>query len=591
MFASIRWKLVLIYLLLILFAMQLIGMYFVQSLNEYFLTNFNSTLYSTSNLLATHVEPYLSSKDSAQDNNPQELQQFLNTFAQMSGGGIYVLDKNGTILAASNDPLTIGEKRNSTEITQALSGTRGSAIRQDPQNHHLSTYLAVPVRDGSQVAGVVYLIAPMTQIYESISHINLLFYTGIVISLVLSGILGIVLARTITNPILEITRKASAMAKGDFSQQVTVKSSDEIGQLGQTFNTLSARLRSALEQNDREKSRIEAILLHMSDGVVAMSAADNFFLVNPVAQQFLGVKQETELMDKLHAVIPANVQEQLWNGAAGEFTLEGAGGRMLRVYSSPIHEEQSQIGRVLVLRDITEEEREQRDRRDFVANVSHEIRTPLTTIKSYIEALEDGAVEELPTAKRFLQVLHSETDRMVRLVSDLLQLSRLDARNVAMRMTAVSCRQMLNDVIERFGVLCERHQITLSTQLEPGLPLLLADVDQLNQVWDNLMSNALKYTAENGTIRISVARHGANRVAVSVQDSGVGIPEQDLPRIFERFYRVDKARSRKLGGTGLGLSIVQQIIEAHGGTISVDSEIDRGTIVTFSLRTVEGSAR
>ncbi|GIM45852.1 PAS domain-containing sensor histidine kinase [Collibacillus ludicampi] len=575
MFRSIRWKLVMIYLLLILFAMQLIGVYFIRSLNMYFLGNFSKTINSQAGLLAELVPHYLEKE--VTDEADGDLENLARSFAELTGADIYILNKNGIIVATSEDRSYVGQKRVRTEVTWALSGTKEEVIRVDEKTGMRYTFLAVPVRDAGQVIGAVYLVAPMKTIYQTMSEINWIFYTGILIALVLTAILGIMLARTITHPIMEITKKAKAMAKGDFGQEVAVKGDDEIGELGLTFNYLTHRLRDALAENEQEKDKMEAILAHMSDGVIAVSAQGLILLANPVAQELLMVEEKDLINHPLHEVL--EVDE--WEGP--EMKFRGPDGRILYAYASTLKgAEGEKPGQVIVLRDITEEEKEEKARRDFVANVSHEIRTPLTTLKSYIEALEDGAMYDPQLSAHFLRVIHNETDRMVRLVNDLLQLSRFDSGTEGWNFSPQSLAGLLDRAVERFSVQCRNQGIGMFVEVEPRLPQVVVDRDKLDQVLDNLISNALKYTPEKGMIRLAASRDG-DMVVVKVIDTGIGIPKKDLPRIFERFYRVDKARSRKLGGTGLGLSIAQQIIEKHGGKIQIESELGRGTTVLFTL--------
>lgn len=580
MFRSIRWKLVLIYLLLILFAMQLIGVYFIRSLNAYFLGNFSQTIHSQAELLAQLLPPFFSREGSGEVS--ADLENLAYSFSEITDAEIDILNRNGVIIATSADRSSIGQKRVRTEVTRALSGTRDEVVREDKQTGMRYTFLAVPVRDGGQVVGAVYLVAPMKSVYKTMSEINWIFYTGLLIALVLTVILGIALAGTITQPIVEITKKAKAMAKGDFEQEVAVKGDDEIGELGLTFNYLTHRLREALSENEMERDKMEAILTHMSDGVIAVSAQGKILLANPAAKNLLLAEDENILGQSLEDVLEIDA----WEGR--EMRFRGPEGRILHAYASPLRGVGGERpGQVIVLRDITEAEKEEQRRREFVANVSHEIRTPLTTIKSYIEALEDGALRDEPLASRFLQVIHHETDRMVRLVHDLLQLSRLDEETEAWNFTVEPIVPVLDQAAERFAVQSRRQGIGLFVQAEPHLPLVRIDRDKIDQVLDNLLSNALKYTPEKGLVHVIASRR-EDEVWIKVRDTGIGIPKKDLPRIFERFYRVDKARSRKWGGTGLGLSIARQIIEKHGGRIQIESELGRGTTVLFTLPVWKG---
>ncbi|WP_018131049.1 ATP-binding protein [Effusibacillus pohliae] len=587
MFRSIRGKLVLMYLLLILFAMQLIGVYFIRSVNSYFLGNFSTTINTQARFLSAQLERYMEKEITPE--TVKDIDNLITSFASESE--IYVLNKNGTIIATSADKSYVGQKRLRTEVTRALLGSKDEVIREDAPTGQRYTFLAVPIKNGSEVVGAVYLVAPMNKIYKTIKEINVMFYTGLLIALVLTAILGVALAQTITSPIVEITRKAKAMAKGDFNQTVHVRSDDEIGQLGEAFNYLIHRLQGALAENEREREKLEAILTHLSDGVIAVDASNRIVRINPAAKLLLDCEEDPVGQPISQLLMIEEEQEKADFLMAGrEMQFKGPKGRTLQAYASPIRGEQGHAGLVIVIRDITEEEREEQARRDFVANVSHEIRTPLTTIKSYLEALEDGAVEEPTLRTRFLQVIQNETERMVRMVSELLQLSRLDAGKMQWSFAGTNLLQILDEVADRFSFQCRQQEISMFVEVPPTLPMVWADRDKLVQVLDNLVSNALKHTPPQGMIRLTASTR-QDVVEVKVIDSGIGIPPKDIPRIFERFYRVDKARSRKLGGTGLGLSIAKQIIEAHGGHIWIESVVDQGTTVTFTLPVAkEGAA-
>ncbi|GAX89100.1 ATP-binding protein [Effusibacillus lacus] len=587
MFRSIRGKLVLIYLLLILFAMQLIGVYFIRSVNSYFLGNFSTTINTQARFLSAQLQRYME-KDMTPE-TIKDIDNLITSFASESE--VYVLNKNGTILATSGDKSTIGQKRLRTEVTRALLGSKDEVIREDAQSGQRYTFLAIPIKNETEVIGAVYMVAPMSKIYKTIKELNMMFYTGLLIALVLTAILGVALARTITNPIVEITKKAKAMARGDFNQVVQVRNDDEIGQLGETFNYLVYRLKGALDENEQEREKLEAILTHLSDGVIAVDSSNQIVLINPAAKQLLGCEDDpvglpiTQLL-----MMEEDPNTPLPLMAGREMHFRGPKGSILQAYASPIRGEKGTTRFVIVIRDITEKEREEQARRDFVANVSHEIRTPLTTIKSYLEALNDGAAEEPVLRTRFLQVIQNETERMVRMVTELLQLSRLDAGKMQWTFQNINLVQILDDVADRFAFQCRQQEISMFVEAPSTLPLVAADPDKLDQVLDNLVTNAIKHTPAQGIIRL-VATAKQELIEVKVIDSGIGIPAKDLPRIFERFYRVDKARSRKLGGTGLGLSIAKQIIEAHGGSIWIESVVDKGTTVTFTLpRVKEGAA-
>lgn len=592
MLRSIQWKLVLMYLLVILVAIQVIGFYFIQRVNEHFLSAFQEKVIGQATVLSDVLPPYLSPTGEKKDLQA-DMKYLADSFANVAGAEINIVDATSVLVATSGNEEFLRQKSVQTEVTRALLGNKEETIKVDPKNGQRYLYLSIPVRQGNQIVGAVYCIAPLSSVYQTTRDITVIFYTGTGIAVLLTAGLIILLSRTITHPIVEITRKAAAMARGDFDQEVTVRSDDEIGQLATMFNELRVRLRDALNLIRQEKDKLEAILQHMSDGVIAIGANGLILLVNESAARMLGTgERPDDLVDRPVTTIFA--LQDLREGDTGpmailtdeqHFTLKGATGRILQAWTSPFREESTtQKGVVVILRDVTEEEKAEQARRDFVANVSHEVRTPLTTIKSYIEALEDGAVEQPELAYRFLGVMANETDRMVRLVTDLLQLSRLDSGRDTWQLRTYNLRDLVQRACHRFAMQLQNKNVSLAFEVPANLNVTV-DADKLDQVLDNLISNAIKYSPDGGRVRISGVRSSGKFVTVEVTDTGLGIPAGDLPQIFDRFYRVDKARSRALGGTGLGLSIARQIVELHGGQIHIDSEEGTGTTVSFTLPT------
>jgi two-component system sensor histidine kinase VicK len=401
-----------------------------------------------------------------------------------------------------------------------------------------------------------------------------------------------VLAHTITHPIKEITKQAKAMADGDFNRQVKVLSQDEIGQLGSAFNNMTDRLKEALAQNEEEKEKLSSILSNMSDGVIATDDLGKVILMNLRATNMLKTGNLNELYPNNMAELlglPKEKVDRYLLGEENSVRLDLERGvedepMRARVTFSPIHRRGMGItGTIAVLQDVTEQEKLEQARRDFVANVSHELRTPLTTIKSYMEALDDGALDDPALSHKFIGVVRNETERMIRLVTDLLHLSKLDSKQASIIKEWTDVKQMLEEVADRFAFQLQQKDIHIEVLAEEPLDPVWVDPDQIDQVLDNLVFNAIKYTPDGGSIELRARRISSMLVELSVKDTGIGIPKRDIEYIFDRFYRVDKARSRVKGGTGLGLSIAREIIKAHGGVISIESEVNVGTLVKFTL--------
>ncbi|TVY10725.1 cell wall metabolism sensor histidine kinase WalK [Paenibacillus cremeus] len=632
-FQSIQAKLIIIYVLLILIAMQLIGVYFIRTLESSLKNDFIDNRNKQAQLLAQYAETYLienqDNKNAESKKSYEDLNQFVNSLFVISKAEIQVIDANGVVLTTSLDrnQSVVGSKNTQTEVTRALQGIKDNQRMFTDLDGVRKVVIAKPIGSGVKVYGAVYIISSMEEVYDTMNRISRFLITGTLIALVMTALLGVILSATITKPIKAITKQATAVAEGRFDEQVRVLGNDEIGQLANTFNFMMERLREALSLNEEEKDKLGSILSNMNDGLIAADDRGRVILINRRAKQILQVNEETTLGMPLGALLgitprAANASAKGKAASVGsealdpELESDADKTTMLQLYHEAeeeplfvrvtftgIHSSKGKGagsgsgsgGTIAVLQDVTGQEKLEQSRREFVANVSHELRTPLTTIKSYLEALEDGALEEPQLAGKFVSVARNETDRMIRLVTDLLQLSRLDSKQAIISKESTDVAEMLDEVADRFSFQLEQRAITIDIEVVPGMKEIMLDRDRIDQVLDNLVSNAIKYTPEGGSIRIHaglVARaHSGDQTGysesplleISVQDNGIGIPKKDLSRIFERFYRVDKARSRNMGGTGLGLSIAREIVKAHGGTVHLDSELGAGTRVTFTL--------
>ncbi|MFD0698520.1 cell wall metabolism sensor histidine kinase WalK [Paenibacillus sp. GCM10027628] len=593
-FQSIQSKLIIIYVLLILIAMQLIGVYFYKTVETYFKNDFLASRNSQATLLAGFVGSYLTgdqdSKNAEGKKTYADLNEFVSNLFSINNAEIQIIDANGNVISTSV-PGHLKQRNTQPEVIRALQGIKDNQRIFTDEDGYRKLVIAKPVGSGVRVLGAVYIIASMEDVYKTISSINRILISGTLIALGLTAILGVILSSTITNPIKEITRQATAVAEGNFDQQVRVQGTDEIGQLGHTFNFMMNRLKEALSLNEEEKEKLASILTNMNDGVIATDDRGQVIVLNRRAKQILQTEEEATLGREISDVlgIPMETIREFISGQVNTTLLDielpdEEEQLSVRITFTPIHRRgEGQHGIIVVLQDVTEQEKLEQARREFVANVSHELRTPLTTIKSYLEALDDGAIEEPQLASRFIGVTRSETERMIRLVTDLLHLSRLDSKQSMMSKSSTLVSEMLEEVADRFSFQLRQRKIRISIQVDPDVNRLLLDRDKIDQVLDNLVSNAIKYTGDEGAIRLSARKIDKEMLEISVQDNGIGIPKKDLTRIFDRFYRVDKARSRNMGGTGLGLSIAREIVKAHGGTIALDSELGQGTRVTFTL--------
>ncbi len=573
MFKSMQWKIVLIYSLLSLLSMQFLGAYLVQAVEKYYLNNYLSNMETQGNLLAGFLERYLLAEKDAEN-----IAVLINEFSVQSGTDIMVLDSYGRVVADSRSASFMqGRRIFQDEVSRALTGNKGEAIRILPDTNIRQKYMALPIKAGENVLGVIYLTDSLEEADATIRQVQVIFMTGTMLVLAITMLLGFVLARTITRPIQEVTAKAAQMAKGDFSQQIEVKSQDEIGQLGSMFNHLTGRLKNTLKEISAEKDKVEAILNYMTDGVVAVNEAGAIVHLNPAAREMVG-SDFFKLFPRqeLLALLEKEGQE------TQEITLKKPSRRFIKAQLVTFQSSQEDLrGVLVVLQDLTKEKELNRRQEEFVANVSHELKTPLTTVKTYVETLLNGAMDEPQTRKNFLQVVEGETERMVRLVRDLLVLSRLDCRQLIWHMQEEDLGELLKEAAREFKF---KYPLpTLSLELEqPIFPRLTFDRDKVKQVISNIISNAYKFTPPEGKITLK-AFATEEEVTVVVKDTGVGLPAAEKPRVFERFYRIDKARSRQSGGSGLGLAIARQLVEAHGGEIWLESVLGKGTTVSFTL--------
>jgi len=499
-----------------------------------------------------------------------------------------ITDKNGKSLSSNdkdfleNPGLVTGILYKSDNFLRAMTGEKGNGKALEKYGNTEFFDYAEPIGDY-----IIYFKYDKDDWIDIIKSFNDTIFISLLVALVVAFFLGYFLSRTITAPLERLMNKAKSIAAGDFDQLLDVKTSnDEISKLTETFNSMAVSLKNTLTQISSEKNKMETIFNYMTDGIIAFNINGEVIHTNPASRQILGEEELTENFDDYAKRFGINysIKDALYlsSNKSGEVTIK-MDDRAVRVYFAVFTDEKRKPGGIIaVLQDITQQERLENMRKEFVANVSHELRTPLTSIKSYAETLLDGALDDRESTERFLGVINSEADRMTRLVKDLLQLSRLDNQQLKWNMEKMSFVSLVKSAVERMELEALNKKQVLECHVIGDVPNIEADYGRIEQVVFNLLSNAIKYTYEGGKISVYIGKT-KNEVYMKVADTGIGIPESDLPRIFERFYRVDKARSREMGGTGLGLAIAREIVEAHGGVISISSEKDKGTEVLVRL--------
>ncbi len=585
-------------MLLIIIGMQIIGLYFTNSLERDLVGNFKNSIESQVAIIDTRIKEI---NDDVGDNRAEMYDQIQTLLADYGNRPdieeIRYINADNVLIGTSrisNESL-VGSRINDKLSEDALnSGIVNDEIfvNVDKDNQRV-WILNQPLIIDDEVVGVIYVESNIESVYVQLESINNIFIIATFFSLVITSILGIFVARTITKPITDMRNQALLMSEGDYTSRVQIYSDDEIGQLAGSFNILSKRVQEAQANTESEKKRLDSVITHMSDGIIATDRKGRIRIVNDMAIGMMNLDisaEDLQGQDMLEILklgedlsLENIIQEANESHLIFRDTQEGV--ITLRVNFSAIVTDTGFInGYIAVLHDVTEQERINAERREFVANVSHELRTPLTSMRSYLEALQEGAWKDEEIAPKFLSVTKEETDRMSRLVEDLLQLSRMDNEAEEIQTEVVDFKLFINRIIDRFEM--THKDDVIFTRHIPDAPLFTdISVDKMGQVLDNVLSNAIKYQHGNPKrVDIHLKQNTLyNRMTVRIKDYGLGIPSNKVERIFERFYRVDKGRARKMGGTGLGLAITKEIVEAHNGKIWANSVENEGTTIFINL--------
>ena len=579
-FHKIQWKLIFIFILLVLSVMIIAGTFLLSSVSGFYHNQFKEKMNMEFNE-SFDKSLMLALKE---DDPVKSLNELMDAFAPARLGvganrNYYILDgASGQCVAGSGDNSDVVLTNN---IVTAIAGNIGDVISI---KSGFMDY-AYPVKYNG-LHFIIYVKDNKTEVNQISHSLFMVVMQAILYGALIAIAIGYFMSKTITVPIRNLTGKASRMAEGNFDSVIEVRGDDEIGVLTTTFNIMASKLKNTLDEISSEKDKIEVIIRNLYDGIVAFDLSGKIIHINPSAEKMLGLdKDNLPCFEELckNTGIETTMDEVI-NSNDGRVEIEiELGDLILSVHVAPYKTEFNKTdGVVLVLQDITKQQKLDRSRRAFVADVSHELRTPLTNIKSYSETLLDTEIDDKELSKNFLGVINNEADRMTRLVTDLLVLSRLEHTEDALKIAPCDVQALVEQIVDTMSISAQKSKVTLAYVKGTDAEQAYVDRDKINQVVVNIISNAIKYTPEGETVTVLCgSRDGA--VYISVSDTGIGIPEKDLPHIFDRFYRVDKARSRKQGGTGLGLAIAKEIVEAHKGTISIDSEYGRGTTVTVNL--------
>ena len=528
--------------------------------------------------------------------SPADFRAFTLRGSRPTASRVTVIATDGRVLGDSEvavDELPRVENHGARpEVRAALAGRVGRDRRTSATIGTSLLYEALPISDGGRVIGVLRVALPVAAVTSSYAAIHRVMLAGGLVALAVAFGIGLFVARRVTKPVVQMQTIAHQMSEGDFTVRAPIRSPDEIGALGRALNGLAARLREKVHDLGHEQAKATAILDGMIEGVIAVDGRDIILLMNERARSMFGLdatrgegKPFLEVIrnTELHEAFREGRGVDRGNVSHRELRLASPVERRLQVNAVPLRLGANEVGVVMVLHDVTELRRLEQVRTEFVANVSHELRTPLTAIQGYLETLLAGALEEQEHARRFLEIVFRHTERLGRLLNDLMDLSNIELGRVALKLAPTRLDEAVDAVLAIIGPKAKSGKVGLRSQLPRDLPPVLADRDRLVQILINLVDNAVKYTPEGGRVTVRVQEPADGWIEVDVVDTGIGIPPSDLPRITERFYRVDKARSRELGGTGLGLAIVKHLVFAHGGQLKIESEPGRGTTVRVWL--------
>ncbi len=591
MFQSVKWRLITIYLVLELIVLSIVSSFIVNRLETEQIGNISKNMEANVNSLIS------SSFDVFNEDlykNKNKIDELINNWRLSSNESIYVItsEKEPVIISSNTNARDyfLNNKQNALTyknlepdlILQALQGKKAESLVENKNTSENTKHLLKPIiSDDGEVKGLIYEVCDLQSVYNVLNYAKNILTSAIIFALVITLVLAYILAGSITRPIKDLTLKAKEMAKGDFNQRVEVKSDDEIGKLGNTFNYLTDELNLTIDKMNIEKSKLNTIFDYMAEGVIAVNRNGILIHANPIAKKILNLNDKS--IGSPIDLIRVNIDKLNYSdykSLKGEKNLD-LNNNFYKVKFAPYKSEGLNSGIIVVLQDITKEHKLDLMRREFVANVSHELKTPITTIMSYTETLLDVDLDE-NGRKNFLKVIERENKRMARLVSDLLQLSNMDYKETNWKYEAIDTYDFISENAESLEVLLNKKRQKLTLDIPKNINKMFVDRHGADQVFRNILANAINYTEDMGKIEVKARSLGAN-VTIEVKDNGVGIAKEDLNRIFDRFYRVEKSRSRAMGGTGLGLSIAKEIIESMGGSIKIESVLNEGTKVTLSF--------
>lgn len=580
MLGSLRFRTAAAYVLLIVAAFAGLGLYILDKVEDDFRQNIEEDLASQSQMVANLAQP-LFSEGAA----PAVFDQLAKQLGARTDTRITIIAPDGTVLGDSEaDPAAMDNHLNRPEVQEAVRSGQGESARQSSTLGVEFTYVATRVTGNDDIVGIVRAARPTAAVNASLSDITRSVLIAVVVTAVAAAVLSLAIGSTVLRPLARLARAAHNIAAGNLSERVRPRPSGEVGELADSFNQMAQSLEDLIAAASQERNRMAAALNSSIDAVVAVTDEGRIAFANAAAERLFSRSHEELVGNPLVWVMPDEQVIEALRASREEGRRETRlvfrpNRQQLQVITTPI------IGggewsALAVFHDLTDVKRVEATRRDFVANVSHELRTPLASIKAVIETLQGGALEDRKTAQEFLSRGDAEVDRLVQIVEELLELSRIESGEAPLARQPVEMAVVLTEAVDRLRPQAEKKGLAFTLDVAADLPPIIGDAERLERVAINLIHNALKFTPAGGSVHVSAA-FDEGSVTVKVSDTGVGIEPEDLPRIFERFYKADRARGS--GGTGLGLAVVKHTVEAHGGSVSVQSEPGHGSTFTFSI--------
>ncbi|HOM42572.1 MAG TPA: ATP-binding protein [Bacillota bacterium] len=524
-------------------------------------------------------------------NNSSNIDIYVNKLKQITDSRITIVDAMGNVIIDTDREYTEMENHaGRPEIAAALKGEAGSSIRYSSTLKVDFIYVAQPILKGNSIIGAVRMSKPLYEIKNLLNNLYINILIAVLTGIIASSLLGYKMAMNITKPVKEITYTASRISKGQFDRRINLKDRDEIGILADSINDMAAKLNETITSLQDKNIKLESIMSSMINGIIAVDNSEEILFINPVAESLLGITDREVTGKHILQVVRNNsidnyLKKILMNKEffSTEVNFDDSNEKILKLYANPIKQNGANDieGIIITIQDVTELRKLERIRTEFIANVSHELKTPLTSIKGFAETLKSFDFDDRQDAIRFLNIIEDEAERLYRLINDILSLSELEQRKTKALRDKIDMEKAVEEVLSVLKSQSDKKNIQLSVKIQEGLDSLSGDGDKFKQMLINLIDNAVKYTPENGKVSIEAYKqsHDADldKLIIKVKDNGIGIPKQHIPRLFERFYRVDKARSRSIGGTGLGLAIVKHIVILFNGEIEVTSEVGKGT--------------